>query len=286
MSSSVPVIPESTRQYFAGMYLLEYMAHRPTQFKVFLESENQDLEPILEWLASQSYVQIVEVSHEAEVPQGFFKKIISKINQPEPPAETEKYYRLSPEGQVKLEEFLLSYSEYLFFFDIFSAIDLEAGEFAFGAIEEHHQDKESFPSQSWINFVQNERFDDLRIAVAQYLNKDPIEIVFAHFLNEGRFGRSAFGWQFDLLLGSVWEEIAEIVQSSIQLKDLSYENQEGYVVEAESVLEDILTQAAEILENLTEGSEVLEVKAPTQSENQAPKILSKPLKSIRQAYGI
>lgn len=276
------IIPNETRQYFAGMYLLEYMAHRPTQFKVFLESENEDLEPILEWLASQGYIEIVEEAIPQEVPQGFFKKMLHKPG----PQEFEQYYRLNAEGQSHLDQFLLSYSEYLYFFDIFSAVDLESGEFAFAFIEEHHEAKESFPSQSWKNFIQEERFDDLRVAVAQYFNKDPIEIVFAHFLSEGRFGKTAFGWQFDLLLGSVWDEISEIVSSAIQLSELSYQDEAGQRVEAQDVMEDMISQAAEVLEPLLDSSGVIEIQVPTEDPEGQRKTLQKPIKSVRQVFGI
>ncbi|MCP4579785.1 MAG: response regulator [Deltaproteobacteria bacterium] len=59
--------------------------------------------------------------------------------------------------------------------------------------------------------------------MAEFKKLDPVEIVFMSFLNEDRFGRDETGWQFDLLLGNIWDEILHICNTAIRLEDLGYE---------------------------------------------------------------
>jgi len=70
------------------------------------------------------------------------------------------------------------------------------------------------------------------------------------FINEKRFGRDDQGkWQFDLLLGSVWDEILEICNQSIHWPELGYEDNEGKVSAAD-VIEDIISRGNELIRSL------------------------------------
>ena len=101
-------------------------------------------------------------------------------------------------------------------------------------------------------------WEDLRVAVADYKGMDAIEIVYMSFINEHRFGRDESGWQFDLLLGSVWDEILYICENSIQWNELGYEDEHG-AVPAEAVIEDIITQGTEIMLDLLGERHVSEI---------------------------
>jgi len=48
---------EEQRLRFAGLFLLEFMINRPRVFQVWLERDDADLEPILEWLLVQEWVE-------------------------------------------------------------------------------------------------------------------------------------------------------------------------------------------------------------------------------------
>ncbi len=156
----------------------------------------------------------------------------------------EKYVP-TQKGREYLKKFMARYSEYLTMFDIFCAVDLESGEFAFEDYNDYDDDK------SFQNFLNEQRWDDLRVAVASYKGVNPIEIVFMSFISEQRFGRNESGWQFDLLLGSVWDEILEICETAIQWEQLGYQDEQGKVP-AEDVIEDIITQGTEIMLGLLE----------------------------------
>jgi hypothetical protein len=216
-------ITEEKKKEFAGVYLLEYMINTPYSPPIFLQGNDQDLETILEWLMAKG---LIEIKEDKYIP-------------------TEK-------GRKHLKKFMARYSEYLTVFDIFCAVDLEAGEFAFDAWEEFETDEE------FDDYLNDNRWDDLRVAVADYKEMDPVEIVFMSFISEHRFGRNESGWQFDLLLGSVWDEILFICDNSLQWEELGYEDEQGEVP-AESVIEDIITQGTEIMLDLLGEREPQEI---------------------------
>ena len=152
---------EGQKTEFAGVYLLEYMINTPYSPPIFLEGNDQDLETILEWLMAVGFITIKD---------------------------DEKYIP-TEEGRRHLKKFMARYSEYLTMFDIFCAVDLQSGEFAFEAWNAFETDAQ------FKKYMDDDRWDDLRVAVADYKGMNPIEIVFMSFINEHRFGRNESGWQ-------------------------------------------------------------------------------------------
>ena len=215
-------LTEEKKKEYAGIFVLEYMINRPKTFPLFLEGNDQDLEPILEWLMTQGYVEMHK--QEKYIPTNAGRKVI--------------------------ESFIARYSEYLNVFDVYCAIDLEQGEYAFSSYSDFDD------TAKWREYLNQHRWEDMRIAVAEYKGMDPIEIVFMSFISEGRFGRNTLGWQFDLLLGSVWDEIIEICNSSIHWKQLAYTDENGEV-EAESVIEHIISGGVDLIIALHEKKAVL-----------------------------
>lgn len=215
--SQAYTIDDTRKKQFAGVYLLEYMATQKKTFSLLLPRDEEPLEEVLEWLLVRDQVRIVDDSH----------------------------YAVAPAGLNELKEFAQRYVHYLTHFDIYSAVDLEAGEFAFSSYFSFELDA------AWKTFLEDERWEDLRIAVAAHRGMDPVEIVFMNFLQEKRFGRDQSGWQFDLLLGSVWDEILEICASALHASELGFESDEG-PVSGETVIEDIIDQAEAELERLLE----------------------------------
>ena len=226
-------ISEEQKKQFAGIYVLEYMINKPHYFSIMLSGDDQDLESILEWLLVKEYVAIRK--NDDYIP-------------------TEK-------GREALTRFLSRYSEFLNVFDIYCAVDLEVGEFAFSSYFDFEGD------ESWRQFLAADRWDDLRIAVAEYKKIDPIEIVFMSFIREDRFGKDEVGWQFDLLLGSVWDEILEICNTAIHWDQLGYEDEQG-VVSAKEVAGDIVIQGAEIMLELHKKEADLAPKYLNQYEDE------------------
>jgi hypothetical protein len=222
---------EEQRLRFAGIFLLEFMVNHPQVFQVWLERDDADLEPILEWLLVKEWVLIREA----------------------------KEYIPSAEGRNVLQRFMERYARFVYFFDVFSGVDLGSGEFAFARYFEILEPLE------WQEFLHQERFEDVRIAIAEHLGIDAVEIVFMSFIREDRFGRDAAGWQFDLLLGSVWDEILGVCNDATDVHELGYQDGEHWI-DGSTVAEDILQQGGGILGKLlARADHELKGTSPTHS---------------------
>ena len=134
-------------------------------------------------------------------------------------------------GRTELENFYAKYYEYLKIFDIFCAVDLESGTFAFEQIN-----NPSFDDEKWADFLANERFSDVRVAVADFKGLNPIEIVFMSFLTEGRFEIGLDRWQYNLTSDGVWNEIEEICNTAVSREYL----------EEDRVLENVIIKGSEL----------------------------------------
>ena len=218
--SKTPQLPykldDSRKHHFARLYLLDYMIQEDKKFLVLLDEYSEDLEPIFDELMARELIEI----------------------------DQKQRYCVSRQGRALHQNFLKRYREEIVRNDVFCAVDLEKGEFAFA----YYND---FPDlDDWNAFLNADRWDDLRVAVCEYLEQDPIELIFMSFINEKRFGRDDQGkWQFDLLLGSVWDDILEICNQSIHWPELGYEDDQGKVAAAD-VIEDIIAQGNALMRSL------------------------------------
>ncbi|MCU0748981.1 MAG: hypothetical protein MUF13_05470 [Akkermansiaceae bacterium] len=208
-------VSDEQKLRFAGIFLLEYMINHPRIFQLWLEDQDSDLEPILEWLLTKEWIQIREA----------------------------KDYIPTEEGRDVIKRFMERYARFVYFFDVFSGVDLGAGEFAFERYFEILEPDE------WQAYLHDERFEDVRIAIAEHLGIDAVEIVFMSFIREDRFGRDATGWQFDLLLGSVWDESLDVCNSATDVSELGYPDG-GRWIDGSVVAEDILQQGGKLLGKL------------------------------------
>lgn len=204
-------ISDEQKKQFAAAYLLEWLVNNDKKIPVYLEGNDKDLEPVLEYMMMKEYISIPDKAT----------------------------YQPTDKGKEVLNCFTKRYRDFLVNFDVYCAVDLAKGTFAFSRFFDFDSDT------TWANYLDDERWDDLRIAVAAYKKINPVEIVFMSFLREGRFGNQGDGWQFDLLLGSIWDEILEIADSALRCEELGYTDDEG-TVNGESVLEDIIRQGAEL----------------------------------------
>lgn len=148
-------------------------------------------------------------------------------------------YIPTEKGREYLQNFYNKYYEYLKIFDIYCAVDLDKGEFAFSSINSDMNDEE------WFAFLAQERFSDVRIAVAEFKKLNPMEIVFMSFLNEGRFDLSKYRWQYNLTGDDVWTEIANICNTAISCE---------YLLDGD-VIQDVIKQGTEIALQLIKDAE-------------------------------
>ena len=178
-------ITDDNKKTFKAIILLDEMINGSHQFRTVDNGDDSVLESLFIDLLSKGYVQT------------------SGAN-----------YQVTAKGQDVYNTFMKRYTEYLKVYDIFSYVDLEKGEFAFARYFDFESD------DAWADFTNNERFDDLRIAVAIFKKIDPAEIVFMSFINENRFDTSSPGWQMDLVSDNSWKEIEEICKTAIKPEEV------------------------------------------------------------------
>lgn len=208
-------IADTTRMSYAGLFVLRHLVEEDAEYLVELRHDEEMLEPIFAWLLKNGYVAVSERNTYAITTTG--RSIVQKAE--------ERF-------QTFLEDF-----------DIYCAVDLEAGEFAFASYH-HFED-----NADWQEFLEQDRWDDLRIALAEYANLDIVEIVFMTMVRDHQVGFDEDGWSYDLLLGQIWETIASILDDSIRLQSLGFADGND-IISAEQVAEDILVEGRDLLNHL------------------------------------
>jgi hypothetical protein len=194
------------KKTFKAIILLNEMINGTHKFQTVANGDDSVLEPLFIELMSKGYVTT------------------SGMN-----------YVVTPKGQEVFDTFMKRYTEYLKVYDIFSFVDLEKGEFAFARYFDFDTD------DAWIDFTNDERFDDLRIAVAIFKKIDPAEIVFMSYINENRFDTASAGWQMDLISDNEWDGIEEICSTAIKPDEVG-----------EDPMVDMIGQGSELMIKLLE----------------------------------
>ncbi len=208
---SYEIKPEQKKE-MAAILLLYKMYKEKKRYSIFLNGDDKYLEPFFEYLLAKDNIII-----------------------------DNEDYAINEKGRQTYKIFMKRYTDFIISFDVYSAVDLEEGEFAF---EKYFQIEDE---NSWENYLEEDRFEDLRIAVAIYKGIEPAEMVFLSFLHDGKFSdsTSANGWQFDLASGKIWVEINSILHSALKLEDLSYQDG-AEEVSGEEVIKDIIKQGAKL----------------------------------------
>jgi len=202
---------DQERTQYAGVYVLERMINTPITFPLVLDGRDRHIEAVLEWLFGRDYVEIVDNQH----------------------------YAASAKGRQVLERFFGRYSDALKTMDIYGAVDLGEGSFAFERISDF--DDEAL----WHDFLGQENWDDLRVAVAVFKGLDPMEIIFMSFISEGRFDDGDQAWQIAITDPHHWDEIETICNTALGVDNLAYEDDDG-PVSGDEVLKELISQGAEI----------------------------------------
>lgn len=151
----------------------------------------------------------------------------------------DKKWIITEKGNKFFDDFMQKYDEYLKIFDIFSYVDMKEGEFAF---EKYYDLSDS----DWELYKNNERFQDVRIAVCNFKKIDPEEIVFMSFINENRFDTSENGWQHKLMFGETWNEIEKIVSSAITVEEIGIEETKEMIKRGSEITKELLEKEREL----------------------------------------
>ena len=152
----------------------------------------------------------------------------------------DKEFKITQSGKEIYEQWLKTFDIYCDQYEIYSAIDLELGEFAW-------ERKDELLEEEWSAYFHQERFDDLRIAVAEYYDTDPGEMIFLHWILSEDFLQHS-KWQFDLYSGLYFSKLEELIEQSIHIDDLGYYDEESdEEISGEEVIEDIVREGSKII---------------------------------------
>lgn len=143
------------------------------------------------------------------------------------------FYALTPKGQEAYKKLVAQRQSYLAHFEIFSMVDLGEGVFA-------DEDDVEY------NLSLDDRWSDLRVAVAEHKGIDPYQMVFLAMLADEAFFASP-DWKANLGVDSdFFKELEEIVHTQITVEELGYTTEEGEEISGKAVIEDVILQGAHI----------------------------------------
>ncbi len=217
-------ITNDNKKTYKAIILLNELINGDHQFKTVANGDDQVLEPLFIELMSKGYVETQGIKYVA-----------------------------SAKGREAFNSFMQRYTEYLKVYDIFSFVDLEKGEFAFARYFDFDSD------DAWDAFKNDQRFDDLRIAVALFKKVDPAEIVFMSYINENRFDTSSDGWQMDLVSDNTWKEIEDICATAIKPEEVGQDAMEDMIGQGSELMIKLLQEEAKQRENdNNQGGDVVE----------------------------
>lgn len=209
------VIHHDTRIQYAGLFLLKEIVEKNSIFTTHPDDDESVLEPILIWLKEAGHLRL------------------NRHNE----------YAATKRGREHVFSFLERYSAFTQEYDVFSGVDLKSQDFAIRYYNTFHEEVE------WNSFLQDERWEDLRIAIAEYQGFDAIEMTFMRFVHNDHFGRYNNAWNFELLLGAIWEEIQASCNNAVRLQSLACQFS---AQSPEMFLQDILEKGRKLMQELSE----------------------------------
>lgn len=187
-------ISNTEREQYGSIILLDEMINGKAYFPILAEGNEKHLDPLFRLLNKNNLIRV----------------------------EGQKYVP-TPHGREHLVSFYKKYWEFIRMYDLYLAVDLEAGEFAFSEFFNMGDDE-------WTAHLDHDRWEDVRIAVCEFKGINPIEVIFASFINEDRFDLGKEGWEFDLVSGLIWDEIEEVANNNLTVEQLEENDTEVKVL--------------------------------------------------------
>ena len=160
--------------------------------------------------------------------------------------EEDNYYKATDKGHEVYQDLVKQLEAYVTHFEVYAYVDLEQGIFG---------DPET-------DLLEGDKWSDLRVAVAEHKGIDPYRVVFLAMLSAETFYENP-DWKFDLSMGTLFQEMKQIVLEQLHVDDLGYNDSKGKV-SGEEVIQDIIEQGS-VLVTQRKGREQ-EIKGKKQVE--------------------
>ena len=142
--------------------------------------------------------------------------------------EEDNYYKVTDKGHEVYQDLVKQLEAYVTHFEVYAYVDLEQGIFG---------DPET-------DLLEGEKWSDLRVAVSEFKGIDPYRVVFLAMLSAETFYENP-DWKFDLSMGTLFQEMEQIVEEQLHVEDLGYSDSEG-TFSGEDVIQDIIQQGSEL----------------------------------------
>ena len=142
--------------------------------------------------------------------------------------EEDNYYKATDKGHEVYQDLVKQLEAYVTHFEVYAYVDLEQGIFG---------DPET-------DLLEGDKWSDLRVAVAEHKGIDPYRVVFLAMLSAETFYENP-DWKFDLSMGTLFQEMKQIVLEQLHVDDLGYSDSEGKV-SGEEIIRDIIEQGSEL----------------------------------------
>jgi len=143
--------------------------------------------------------------------------------------EEDHYYKATDKGHEVYQDLVKQLEAYVTHFEVYAYVDLEQGILG---------DPET-------DLLEGDKWSDLRVAVAEHKGIDPYRVVFLAMLSDETFYENS-DWKFDLSMGTLFQEMKQIVQEQLHVEDLGYSDSVGKV-SGEEVIRDIIEQGSELV---------------------------------------
>jgi len=160
--------------------------------------------------------------------------------------EEDNYYKATDKGHEVYQDLVKQLEAYVTHFEVYAYVDLEQGIFG---------DPET-------DLLEGDKWSDLRVAVAEHKGIDPYRVVFLAMLSAETFYENP-DWKFDLSMGTLFQEMKQIVLEQLHVDDLGYSDNEGKI-SGEDVIRDIIEQGSELVAK--RKSREQEIKGRKQAE--------------------
>jgi len=216
-------ITKEQKNYFASTLLLENMTNFDMSYPVLLEGDDTLLEAIFLEMLGKKWVEIIET-----------------------------HYSVTEKGREVVKNYLSKLSELRSAYKVFSCVDTGEGEFAYSNYFDFETDEQ------FTLHANEDRFEDLRVAVCEFKGINPLEMIFLELVDENRFDTEVQGWQADLTTGLIWNEMMEIANSNIHLDDLAEytdEDETEVLNSGKDVMEIIIKEGTEVILELVKNQE-------------------------------
>jgi hypothetical protein len=177
-------ISTDTIDKFRGILILNELIRNNRVFPLIGTSDDKIIDPLLISLVSKGLLEVTKTN-----------------------------YIATQKGKDNLTLFYRRYFEVVKMFQVYSAVDTEHGVFAY----EKYWDMSGDEFDVYLN---QDHWEDCRIAVAEFKKIDPVEMVFMSFLSENRIDLASTEWRFNLMSNMIWDEIIEICSLALHLEDL------------------------------------------------------------------